>query len=71
MEAEGEEVDVAPGGVLGYDAGEDAGEENAEQVARDDNGECYSAAMRWGQVTDEREHYLRRHSGDGREEGDA
>lgn len=69
MEPERHPVDGAPGGEVGYCAGEDACNENAEHQARDDDGEGGGAPV-WGrEVPDEREHELGRYGCDGYYEG--
>ena len=56
LQAEGEPVDVAPGGVLGDDAGEDAGDEDAQEEAGDDDGEGGGAAVARGEFAYQGEH---------------
>ena len=58
LESESEPIDVAPGGVFGYDAGEEASGQEAEKEAGDYDGEGGCTPMGRGEVTHKGEHWL-------------
>ena len=70
LQGERDPVDVAPGGVVRDDAGEDAGDDDAEKVAGDDDGEGDGAFGGWGEFADQGEHDLWGDCCDGSDEGD-